>query len=83
LNETLYLRLYDHRNGGGARAFQCQVCPHCNQVGQANYHKHEFTTCNRVTRTERGMWAHLWFSHGIKRQKELWEETDDCERGVS
>lgn len=61
----LYIRLYDTERGGPPHAFQC-IMPIDTSDAIPTVH-----SCNRVTRTERGMLAHLWLVHGIKRQMEL------------
>ena len=61
----LYISLYDTKNGGGARAFQCRIKDHEQCGPECHWH------CNRVCRTERGMWSHLRQAHGIERQPGL------------
>lgn len=64
----LYIPLYDHKDGGPPLGFRCNA--HANPETFPRFGK----PCVRVLRTERGMIAHLWSVHKIKRQLELYGE---------
>lgn len=67
----LYIPLYDTANGGPPLGFRCAFTPH-NPTGRECAAPR--CPCRRVLRTERGMLAHLWAVHKIKRQEELWKK---------
>lgn len=65
---TLWTPLYPVE-GGPARAFRCNFR---NAIREAmNFKAADSDFCNRVTRTERGMRAHLSRVHGVEQQGEL------------
>ncbi len=63
MSDPVYKPLYPPEGSAdGAKGFQCNFAP---------------VACRAVTRTERGIRMHLWTCHGVRFQKELFNDEPD------